>query len=168
MILETERLLLRPLAPDDLDALARMYADPETMRWIGDGSTATREETAAWLERHRALSERQGYGLYAAVERASGALVGRCGLVHWDDVGGAPELEVGWLIDRSRWGRGYATEAGRAWSDHAFGALGRARLVSLVHPGNGASIRVAEKLGMRHERDVAFRGRLTRLYARSV
>jgi ribosomal-protein-alanine N-acetyltransferase len=52
--------------------------------------------------------------------------------------------------------------------DHAFGALGRARLVSLVYPGNGASARVAKKLGMRHERDVAIRGRLTRLYARSV
>jgi RimJ/RimL family protein N-acetyltransferase len=103
--------------------------------------------------------------LYATVERATGEVVGRCGLFHWDDVAGSAELEVGWLIARDRWGHGYATEAGRAWTRHAFETRGLARLIALILDGNTASVRVAEKLGMTREREVLFEDQLTRVFA---
>jgi RimJ/RimL family protein N-acetyltransferase len=79
-------------------------------------------------------------------ERATGRLVGRIGLSHhrlWPQ-----DVEAGWALDPAVWGRGYATEGGRAALDHAFTMLGRDRIVSIVHPGNAASIAVMTRLGI--------------------
>lgn len=146
--LETPRLLLRPFVEADLDPLARMYADPEVMRYIGTGSTATRQET--W----RAISSMlghwllRGYGMWAVEERASGSMVGRVGFIEPE---GWPGFELGWMVDRSCWGRGYAPEAADVALRHAREELGKERVISLIRPGNTASIRVAEKIG--HRRD---------------
>ena len=167
-MIETERLILRkPLLRDAAD-LAAAYADPETVRYIGDGSTATREQVeegiAQWLERW----DSWGMSLFSLERREDGRVVGRAGFLRWDpetwEVGGN-ETELGWLLAREHWGRGYATEAALALRDWAFAERGLTRLISLIAPTNLRSIHVAERLGERYERDVEVRGKPTRLYS---
>lgn len=167
-MIETERLLLRKPRPEDAADLAAAYADPETMRYIGDGSTATRNEVeegiAQWLERWQSW----GLSLCSLERREDGRVLGRAGFLLWNpetwEVPG-DETEIGWLLGREHWGRGYATEAARALRDWAFDERGLTRLISLIEPENLRSIRVAEKLGERYERDVEVRGKPSRLYS---
>jgi RimJ/RimL family protein N-acetyltransferase len=143
--LETERLLLRGFRDEDLDAWAEIVAEPEVMRWFDHPDGLTREEAWRNMAYHVGHWELRGCGQWALVERATGALVGRTGLNLPE---GWPGLELGWLIGRSRWGRGYAPEAARATMDWARRELGATHLISLIEDGNMASQRVAEKLGM--------------------
>lgn len=164
LTIETERLLLRPLKWDDLDAYVAMHADPRVADWIG--GVRTPEETARWLEaRIEAFAERE-YGHMTVLDRETGAFLGRCGLTHWE-IEGRDELEVGYGLVFSAWGHGYATEAARAVRDYALGELGKTRLISLVAYANERSARVALKLGMSHERDVEWHGKPHRLFALS-
>ncbi len=161
--LETERLILRHLVPGDLDALATIEADPEVMRYFPSGPRS-REEAGRDLDRCRALQAEYGFSLWAAVDRASGLLVGRCGLLP-QSLGGRDEVEIAYLIARSHWGLGLATEAAVAIRDHGFGRLGRDRLVSIIHRDNLASRRVAEKSGLAPERMIQFMSHRCWLYA---
>ena len=143
--LHTERLVMRGFADADLDAWAAICADREVTRWVGQEEGLSRED--AW--RHMAYLvghwELRGCGQWALVERDTGELVGRAGLLYpeaW------PGLEVGWLVARSHWGRGFAPEAGQAAKDWARDALGAGHLISLIEDANARSQRVAEKLGM--------------------
>ncbi len=142
----TERLVMRPLERADLDELVVLHADPTLVRFVGDGTPATRAESAEWLDRHLAELARCGYGLMATELRADGEFVGRCGYKEWV-IEGDPALEIGWMIARKHQREGYATEAGGALRDYAFESFDRSYLVSVIHPENEASLRVAEKLG---------------------
>lgn len=161
-VLETARVRLRQFEASDVEAFARICADPETMRYIGDGHVFDLVETWRAVALLLGHWELRGYGTWAVEERATGALVGRIGLHNPE---GWPGLEVGWLLDRSRWGRGYATEGAAAAVDYAWRELGADRLISLIQPANARSIRVAERLGERHDGDVVFNGQLARVYA---
>lgn len=152
--LVTERLELRPWREEDLDAYAAIVGDPEVTRYLGG---TPEDRAAAWraialFVGHRAL---RGWTQSAVVERATGRLVGRGGL--WEPEGW-PGLEVGWMLSRAAWGRGYASELGRGVRDHAFGALGARHLISIIHRDNVRSIRVAEAIGHAYERDLEVRG----------
>lgn len=160
--LATERLRLRAFRDSDLDALAAMCADPEVMRYLGDGHTLDREDAwrqMAMLMGHWAL---RGFGNWAVEDRHTGAYVGRVGL-HYPE--GWPEREVGWVIARPHWGKGYATEAAHAVFDHVFGTLRWPRLISLIYRDNARSIRVAQRLGERFERQVVVRGHTADVWA---
>lgn len=175
MRLETERLLLRPLSPDDLDVLAGMSSDAEVMRYLGAGRTLTLEETEGSLARMIRNFETDGFGQFGVVRKEDGELMGRCGFLVWDaetltptneeEASGPTELEVGYALSRQHWGRGYATEAASAVRDHAFGPMGRSRLIAFIRPGNAASRLVALKLGMTHERDVTLMELPAQLFA---
>lgn len=143
--LHTEHLLMRGFRDEDLDGLAEISADPEVTKWVGDPEGLSREETWRRMAYFVGHWELRGFGLWAVVERASGRLVGRVGLLQPE---GWPGLEVGWLIGRRFWGRGYAPEAGRASMDWARDALGADHVISLIEDANERSARVAEKLGM--------------------
>ena len=167
-MIRTERLLIRKPQIEDAPGLLEAFADPEAMRYIGDGSTTdlagAEEAVDRWLERWDAW----GLGMFV-VERAEDARVlGRAGFLRWDpetwEIGGS-ETELGWGLAREHWGHGYATEAALALRDWALGERGLTRLISLVQHGNLRSVRVAEKLGERYERDVEVRGKATRLYS---
>lgn len=152
MILETPRLALRHLEPSDLDALFVLYRDPEIRRYFPDG-TRTLEETKRELEWFQhGHPEFPRLGLWATVERSSGAFLGRCGLLPWE-IDGKAEVELAFLIAKARWGEGLATEAALAIANYARLQLGLRRLICLVAPGNVASIRVATKVGMCFERE---------------
>jgi RimJ/RimL family protein N-acetyltransferase len=144
--LETDRLTLRMLGEADFDAYAEMCADPETMRHIGDGQPLSRPvawRNLAMMVGHWSL---RGYGLWAAEERSSGILAGQIGF--WNPEGW-PGFELGWTLRRSFWGRGYATEGARTALQFAFSQLEQPHVISLIHPDNAASIRVAQRLGER-------------------
>jgi RimJ/RimL family protein N-acetyltransferase len=163
VILETRRLLLRPFRESDLDAYARICSDGDVMRHIGAGNPLSREE--AWRSMAFILGHWQlrGYGLWAAEDKESGELIGRIGLHNPE---GWPALEVGWLIERARWGEGLAPEGATAAIQFAFGQLGVSHISSMIRPLNQASIRVAEKLGMTRERTVLLNGNEVGIYGR--
>jgi RimJ/RimL family protein N-acetyltransferase len=160
--LDTPRLWLRQFAESDFDDYAALCADAEVMRYVGDRGPLSREDTwrqLAMLLGHWAL---RGYGMWAVLERTSGDFVGRVGL-HYPE--GWPELEVAWALARPYWGRGYAFEAAAAALGIAFDTLGWARAISLIAPSNLRSIRLAERLGERFERNLVVRGHELSLYA---
>ncbi len=163
VILETRRLRLRPFRESDLDAYARICSDREVMRSIGAGNPLSREE--AWRSMALILGHWQlrGYGLWAAEEKESGELIGRIGLHNPE---GWPALEVGWLIERTRWGEGLAPEGATAAIQFAFDQLSVSHILSVIQPLNLASIRVAEKLGMTRERTVLLNGIEVVIYGR--
>ncbi len=164
MILSTERLDFRELTQDDAPALAAIYADIEVMQYLATGRTRTLEETQAEIEHHRECYARDGHGLWAAVLRETGALIGRCGLLHWQ-IDGAEEVEVAYLLGRDHWGGGLGTEAATAIRDWAFENVAAPRLVSLAYPHTKASARVAEKIGMQFDSEVEIFGRSVHVYA---
>lgn len=160
--LATPRLLLRQFRHDDLDAYAAIQADPVAARYVGDSTPTDRDTSWRLMALFLGHWTLRGHGQYAVEERATGELVGRVGLWHPE---GWPGLEVGWLIDRDRWGRGYATEAGRTVADTALRTLGIDRLISVIRPANSASIRVAVKLGAVHDRTIELQGETVDIYA---
>jgi ribosomal-protein-alanine N-acetyltransferase len=162
-MIETTRLLLRPMRAEDVDDLLRVFADPKVMASFG-GVLFDRDDMARWVGRNLEHQARYGYGLFSVVHKADGLLIGDCGLERLD-AGGAPETELGYDLRSDHWGRGLATEAAAAVRDHAFYKLNLPRLISLIRHGNAASRRVAEKIGMRHAADVTRDGRDYRLYA---
>jgi RimJ/RimL family protein N-acetyltransferase len=153
--IETERLKLRQLTIDDRDAVARTIGDPEVMKFLGG-----KPQTQVW-EIWRSLSATlghwalRGYGSYAVEVKATGKLAGRIGLLN---PVGWPDLELAWTLDRGHWGKGYATEAARAAGRAAVTHLKVDRLISLIHPDNLASQRVAERLGATREGKTDFFG----------
>lgn len=165
VVIETPRLLLRPLVAGDLDDLARLYADPEVRRYFPDG-TLDREETRGELEWF-ANGDNPGYpelGLWATIDRETGAFVGRSGLLRWE-IDGREETEIAYMIAQDFWHRGLGGEVANALVRHGFERLGFRRLIALVHPENLASVRTAEKAGLRFERMVDFEGSAARLYS---
>jgi RimJ/RimL family protein N-acetyltransferase len=153
--LETERLRLRAFREADFEAYAAICADPEVMRYLGEGKVLTRGE--AWRQMAMILGhwELRRYGLWAVEERASGALLGRIGFFNPE---GWPGFELGWVLRRESWGKGFATEGARRALTYAFTELGREHVISLIYPANTGSIRVAERLGETLERRVELFG----------
>jgi RimJ/RimL family protein N-acetyltransferase len=150
LLLETERLVLRALTPEDLDAVATLLGDAEALvLW---GGALDRDGARSWIERNLARYASHGFGRCAVIWRETGELVGDCGLIP-TEVEGVPEVELGWITRRDFWGMGVATEAGAAWRDHGVRVLGLERIVSMISAQNVASRRVAEKLGFAVERE---------------
>lgn len=150
-ILETERLLLRHLGPDDLESLYILYSDPEVRRFFPEGTLTleeTKEELDWFLHGHPRHPE---LGLWATIHKPSGKFIGRCGLLPWT-IDGVFEVEIAYMLGKDWWGQGLATEAALGIRDYAYETLKLKRLICLIDADNQASIRVAEKTGMRFEK----------------
>jgi RimJ/RimL family protein N-acetyltransferase len=174
--LETDRLLLRAPVPEDAEALAPMYGDPEVMRYVGDGRTLTRGDTERSVKRMIERWEADGFGLFTTVRKDDGAVIGRVGLLVWNTDTWEPttraaaanvpsEVEVGYTLGKPYWGQGFATEAAGAVRDYALNELGAERLIALIIHGNTASENVARKLGLEYERDIMLGRREAQLFA---
>jgi RimJ/RimL family protein N-acetyltransferase len=144
--IETARLLLRPMRATDVDDLLHIFADPRVMAAF-DSAPFDRARMERWTRRNLDHQAEHGFGLYSVILKADGILIGDCGLEVMEMDGG-PAAELGYDFRSDYWNRGYATEAATAVRDHAFATLGLPRLISLIRVGNGASRRVAEKVGM--------------------
>lgn len=140
----------------DSDALMHVFGDAQVMRF-GDGMQ-TKEWVNDWLRGCIEEYRTRGFGPYAVVMQNGEHVIGYCGLFHFPNVNGRPEIEIGYRLARAAWGKGYATEAARAVCDYAFHMLKIKRLIAVIDPSNAASIRVAEKIGMRYAADVMFEG----------
>lgn len=145
-MLETLRLVLRELVPEDADGLARVISDPETMRFYP--APFGRAEVEEWIARNLRRYRTEGHGLWAMDLKSTGEMVGDCGIT-LQEVDGDPLREIGYHVRRDMWGQGLATEAARACRDYGFTKLGAAFLISLIRPENVASCRVAERNGMK-------------------
>jgi RimJ/RimL family protein N-acetyltransferase len=167
--IETDRLVLRRWdLQADLDAYAAICADPEVMRYIGDGRVATRDETAAKLEQFEQAWDDNGFGLFALERRDTGELIGNTGLAVPDFLPEIlPAVEIGWRLARSQWRQGFATEAARAALAFGWEPVGLDRVVSVHVVGNDASGNVMQKLGMHLDRETVHptNGRAVRVYA---
>ena len=149
-MLETERLFLRHWKQSDRGAFARLNADAETMRYMP--ARLSRAESDALIARIEAHFRDYGFGLFAAELRETGAFIGYIGLaVPQFEAPFMPAVEIGWRIAREHWNQGLATEGARAVVRHAFNDIGLQELVSFTVPGNLASRRVMEKIGMMHD-----------------
>ena len=146
--LETDRLKLRMWRESDLDDYAEMCADPLVMRYLGGGEVLTRAEAWRSIAFFMGHWQMRGYGHWAVEEKASRRMIGRIGFLNPE---GWPGFEIGWTLARQAWGQGYASEGARTALHYAFAELDQPHVISLIHPENTASKRVAERLGERLE-----------------
>ena len=164
-MLETPRLRLRRLTQDDATDYAKLIGDGEAMRFIGTGDPVSVADAARAIAASNARFDTHGFGLLAVERRSDSRLIGRVGFWIWDrrdwsggktlaELGEHGEVELGWALVRDAWGQGFATEAAASLRDYGLRDLGLKRLISLVHPENERSLRVAHRLGAIHERDI--------------
>jgi len=159
--LSSDRLILRAPREGDLDAYAEMSADPDVMRFLGDGHVFTREESwrsLAFLIGHWHL---RGFGMWCVARRGDDRMIGRAGFFQPE---GWPGFEIGWTFARPAWGHGYATEAARCALRHGRDVMRRDEVISVIHPDNAASIRVAERIGERYLRTETVNGQPRSIY----
>jgi RimJ/RimL family protein N-acetyltransferase len=169
--LESARLVLRRIAPDDLPFFARIHALPEVTRYLyPGGQTRSLEQTTAWVQATLESYEQLALGCLAVLRKEDGALVGRCGLTDlvvetapdqeirmgWFGRARAPaglaltfECELSYTFDPAAWGQGFATEAVRCVRDYARDVLRLPYAISAIQPQNARSRRVAERFGLR-------------------
>jgi RimJ/RimL family protein N-acetyltransferase len=153
--LTTDRLRLRGFRAGDLDAYAEMQANPEVMRYLVTGRTATRVEVWRTMAGFLGQWALRGYGMWACERIDDGLFIGSVGVFEPLDW---PEPEVAYSLDQPFWGRGYATEAAKAARAWLFEHFSFSRAASFIRPGNHRSKRVAERLGAVCERSFELRG----------
>ncbi len=164
IIFETERLVLRRLVIEDLDALYELYRDPEIRRYFPEGTLdlkGTRAELEWFLNGHPRHPE---LGLWATIHKPTGAFIGRCGLLPWM-IEGRLEIEIAYLLGRPYWRQGLGSEVARGLVRYGFDQLGLKRLIALIDADNLASVRTAERAGLRFERDLVLDDAPCRVYA---
>jgi ribosomal-protein-alanine N-acetyltransferase len=146
--LETPRLQFRRFTPDDLHALAALRSDPDVIKYVGSGRRESIGEVQALLAKVIAHSEQHGFAPWGLIDKATGKLIGWCGLKYLEDTA---EVEIAYGLAKEYWGKGLASEAAAAAMKYGFDRLRVNRIVAVAWPENIASMRVLEKLGMRRE-----------------
>jgi RimJ/RimL family protein N-acetyltransferase len=149
--IETARLLLRPFARDDAVDHARIYAKPEVTQFLAGGpflGEVAAQRSRAALELFVNHWKEHGFGVWAVLDKPTGALIGQCGLKYLPDL---PDVEILYAFDTPYWGQGLATEAGEVALRHGFEVARLKRILAVAKPEHRASHRVMEKLGMGYE-----------------
>jgi RimJ/RimL family protein N-acetyltransferase len=157
--LETERLHLRPLRTADIEEFIALSEDPEIARFVKALDRPQAEERLRAIAREW---RERGHGIFAVLHRGDRRFLGRLGLSYWPQFG---ETEVGWVLRRDAWGRGYASEAARAILDWGFEALPAPYFTAMIAPDNERSIRVARGLGLSPLRRDVLNGTAVVVYA---
>jgi ribosomal-protein-alanine N-acetyltransferase len=163
-VVETPRLVLRPFTPRDAADHLRLYARPEVTRFLAGGpfrGDAAAQRSRAALDAFIEHWKKHGFGVWAVTDRATGALVGQCGLKYLPD---RPEVEILYALDPAYWGRGVATEAAAAALRYGFESARLDRIVAVAFPENRASHRVMEKIGLTYEGMVEVYGGIRAVY----
>lgn len=162
LIIETERLIIRPFTMADVEATYAMNLDPEVSRYTGDGGVVSKAE----IERRIAENilgdyEKHGFGRWAVELKSEGEFIGFTGLKYLEDL---DEVDLGFRFMQAYWGKGFATESGRACVNFGFDSLGLERIIAMVLPANGGSIRVLEKLNFSFEKEMVEDGLDVKVY----
>ncbi|MFJ7732675.1 GNAT family N-acetyltransferase [Lysinibacillus sp. NPDC097231] len=165
IIIETERLILREFNNNDVMILYSIFSDAETMKYYP--SPFNLEQTKNWIEKNKQRYREDGYGLWAVCLKESQEIIGDCGLVK-QIVDGKTEVEIGYHIHKNHWSKGYATEAAKSCMKYGFDRLGQDKLISIIDPKNGPSIRVAEKNGFIKEKESFIFNKIHDIYSVQV
>ncbi|MFG6120152.1 MULTISPECIES: GNAT family N-acetyltransferase [Thalassobacillus] len=168
MQIYTERRLdVRSYQQDDMDFLADMLADPQMVRYIGEGTPKNKDEAKEFLQWiYRTYEHGEDMGFKMLVRTEDNVPVGHAGLVP-RELDGQQEIEIGYWIAREYWGKGYATEAAKAFLDYGHYQLGIKRFIAIIQPGNMASRQVAQKIGMQLEKRMVLAGQEVYVYAKN-
>lgn len=144
--MQTERLEIRPFAPEDALQIFQLNADPEVMRYLPkDEVYESVKQAQNFLEKYLTKMQGMPFARQAVIRKRDGAWLGWCGLKALDD----GTVDLGFRFHREYWGNGYASESGKAWLDYGFGATGLKRIIGNTAAGNIGSQRTLEKLGFR-------------------
>jgi ribosomal-protein-alanine N-acetyltransferase len=143
--LRTTRLFLRPLQPEDAEILQRIYQSEGVLRYFPNTIPPPLEKVQRFIRGQGEHWEKHGYGNWGVLLAGGDEIIGWAGLQYLPEL---DETEVGFLLDRTWWGRGYATEAAQASIKFGFDHFGLDHIIALVHPENPASQRVIEKCGL--------------------
>jgi RimJ/RimL family protein N-acetyltransferase len=152
IILQTDRLFLREVVEDDISELMKLFSDPIAMQFFL--GIKDEVETRDWIRDTLYRYEKDGFSFYICVNKKTLDVVGYCGLLLQEDVDGKDEVEIGYGLIRKYWHHGFATEAAIGCKKYGFGELKLEKLISLIRPENVPSIRVANRNGMKWERDI--------------
>jgi [ribosomal protein S5]-alanine N-acetyltransferase len=144
-VIETDRLRLRPFGLDDVDALHRLWIEPEVRQYIWDGDIVSRERVESLIRISITSFEDHGFGLWAVLPRDEESLIGFCGFWFFHE---PPKLELLYGISPAYWHQGFATEAATAMLNHGFEELSFERIEASTDAANLASSRVMERAGM--------------------
>lgn len=161
-LVETERLFIRDWVPDDWKRYKPLATDPRVLKYIGV-ELSPDERIKAFVKGGIEVAKTRGWILWPVIHREDAELIGFCGFSD----GFPPDVELGWRLKPEYWGRGLATEIARAVMEYGWTQFGFGRLISVIHPDNRASIRVAEKLGMTLEGAIFYHGREVLRYAKN-
>jgi len=145
--IETARLKLRRFTPNDLNDLCEIRADPDVMRYIGLGKPESIEQVQAALNKILTHWEQHGFGRWAGIDKESDKLIGWSGLSYLDNT---EDVEIGYGIAKSHWGKGLTSEAAAAVIKWGFEDLGLDHIVAIAWPDNVASRRVMDRVGMKY------------------
>ncbi|MGV3609838.1 MAG: GNAT family N-acetyltransferase [Fluviicola sp.] len=143
-ILETPRLTLREMTPEDAESAYILNSDPEVLKYTGDNPFESVEEAREFLEKYESY-KKYGFGRWAVILKETGEYLGWCGLKYIPEL---DEFDIGYRLMKKFWGKGYATEAAEACLKLGFGQFGMKTIVGRAMPENGASVRVLEKIGL--------------------
>ncbi len=148
IVLETKRLILKPISLANLDEIYALRSDPEVMKWVGDGNVQTKDQVEAFIKLGPAYFDQYGMDFFSVFEKSTGDFVGQAGLFHLGFDLNQPEVELAYRLHKKYWGLGYATELAIALVEYGFQKLSLPKIIALHHPDNLASKRVIEKTGM--------------------
>jgi ribosomal-protein-alanine N-acetyltransferase len=166
MKIETDRLIIASLQEVDSEPLAALWADPDVTFYMG--GPRNYEEVLRTLREDAQVNPPPVFDLWPVIEKKTNQIVGDCGILE-KDIDGRDEHELVYVLARSAWGKGLATEVATALKDYAFDELGLKRVVALIDRDNLKSERVATKIGLRYEKDtVRPNGKIMRLFALNV
>lgn len=162
MRLETERLILCPWSVADWEAFRPIATDPEVMRYITGGTPWTDERIQQFISNQTATFTQHGFCRWKLTVKGREGIAGFCGAGFWRD---APDPEIGWWIERSLWGQGFASEAAPVALRDIFERVRLKRVISVAMPENLASLRIMKKLGLRDEGEFVSEGMTLRRHA---
>ncbi|MGI0490247.1 GNAT family N-acetyltransferase [Alkalinema pantanalense CENA528] len=171
-MIETSRLILRPLTEDDFIPLCVLFADPAVMQYVGDGQPRSPQSTTKYLQWVIDHQKQYGFSLLAVIRKSDNRWIGQCGLWHLEhseeietEKIETEEIELGYKFMQDCWGQGYATEASLATLDYGFTTLALDRICAIAQPANRASQRVLHKVGMHYEKTGQYYGQTCVYYA---
>jgi ribosomal-protein-alanine N-acetyltransferase len=166
MKIETDRLIIRSIQEVDFEPLAALWVDPEVTYYMG--GPRNYEEILTDLREDAQLNPQPAFDLWPVIEKETGQIIGHCGILE-KDIEGRNEYEIAYVLAKSAWGQGFATEVASSLKDYAFNQLGLKRITALIDPDNQKSEIVATKIGLRYEKDtVRPNGKNMRLFALNI
>jgi RimJ/RimL family protein N-acetyltransferase len=163
LFIETERLLIRPFKMEDIEPSYTMNLDAEVSKYTGDGGVVSKKEIERRIvENVFGDYEKYGFGRLAVELKGENKFIGFTGLKYLEDL---DEVDLGYRFMKEYWGKGIATESGKACVNLGFNKLGLKKMIAMVLPENTGSIHVLEKLNFKYEKEILEDNQLAKLYS---